>query len=123
MLEQFAPQKHLGRHTKVGFWVSGGAGLVISGSRFRNLYADGINFCNGTSYSVVENSHFRNTGDDAMASWSHKGSGVNTGNVFRFNTVQVPWRANCIAIYGGKDHKIENNLCFDVVTYPGILIV
>jgi len=110
-------------HTKVGFWVSGGTnGLVIKNSRFRNLFADGINFCNGTSNSVVENSHFRNTGDDALASWSPQGDPVNTNNVFRFNTVQIPWRANCFAIYGGKDNRVEDNLCSDVVTYPGILI-
>ncbi len=110
-------------HTKVGYWVGGPTnGLVIRNSRFRNLFADGVNFCNGTSNSLVENSHFRNTGDDALASWSPKGSGVNTGNVFRFNTVQIPWRANCFAIYGGKDNRIEDNLCYDVVTYPGILI-
>jgi hypothetical protein len=111
-------------HTKVGYWVGSGRtnGLVIINSRFRNLFADGVNFCNGTSNSVVENSHFRNTGDDALASWSPKGSGVNTNNVFRFNTVQVPWRANCFAIYGGTDNKIEDNLCYDVVTYPGILV-
>lgn len=115
-------------HTKVGWWVGAGSqnvtdGLVITGSRFRNLFADGVNFCNGTSNSVVENSHFRNTGDDALASWAPSfDGGVNTSNVFRFNTVQVPWRANCFAIYGGKDNHIEDNLCFDVVTYPGILI-
>jgi hypothetical protein len=111
-------------HTKVGYWVGSGYtnGLIIINSRFRDLYADGVNFCNGTSNSVVENSHFRNTGDDAMASWSPKGSPVNTNNVFRFNTVQLPWRANCLAIYGGKDNRIEDNLCADVVTYPGILI-
>lgn len=110
-------------HTKVGYWVGGASnGLVITGSRFRNLFADGVNFCNGTSNSVIENSHFRNTGDDALASWSPQGSGVNTGNVFRFNTVQIPWRANCFAIYGGADNTIENNLCTDVVTYPGILV-
>jgi hypothetical protein len=115
-------------HTKVGWWVGAGNqnvtdGLVISGSRFRNLFADGVNFCNGTSNSVVENSHFRNTGDDALASWAPSfDGGVNTNNVFRFNTVQVPWRANCFAIYGGKDNRIEDNLCYDVVTYPGILI-
>jgi hypothetical protein len=110
-------------HTKVGYWVGAGTnGLVITGSRFRNLFADGVNFCNGTSHSVIENSHFRNTGDDALASWSPKGDGVNTGNVLRFNTVQIPWRANCFAIYGGKDNRIEDNLCSDVVTYPGILI-
>ncbi|KPV47517.1 hypothetical protein SE17_42325, partial [Kouleothrix aurantiaca] len=115
-------------HTKVGWWVGAGTqnvtdGLVITGSRFRNLFADGVNFCNGTSNSVVENSHFRNTGDDALASWAPSfDGGVNTNNAFRFNTVQVPWRANCFAIYGGKDNHIEDNLCFDVVTYPGILI-
>lgn len=110
-------------HTKVGYWVGGWTdGLVITGSRFRNLFADGVNFCNGTSHSVVENSHFRNTGDDALASWSPSSDGVNTGNVFRFNTVQAPWRANCFAIYGGKDNRIEDNLCYDVVTYPGILV-
>jgi hypothetical protein len=111
-------------HTKVGYWVGNGTtnGLVIIGSRFRNLFADGVNFCNGTSNSVVENSHFRNTGDDALASWSPQGSGVNTNNAFRFNTVQVPWRANCFAIYGGTDNKVEDNLCYDVVTYPGILV-
>jgi len=110
-------------HTKVGYWVGGATnGLIIRNSRFRNLFADGINFCNGTSNSIVENSHFRNTGDDSLASWSPKGSGINRNNVFRFNTVQVPWRANCFAIYGGADNKIEDNLCYDVVTYPGILI-
>jgi hypothetical protein len=111
-------------HTKVGYWVGNGStdGLVIINSRFRDLYADGVNFCNGTSNSVVENSHFRNTGDDALASWSPQGNGVNTNNVFRFNTVQVPWRANCFAIYGGADNRIEDNLCYDVVTYPGILV-
>ncbi len=110
-------------HTKVGYWVGAGTnGLVITGSRFRNLFADGVNFCNGTSNSLIENSHFRNTGDDALASWSPKGDPPNTNNVFRFNTVQAPWRANCFAIYGGKDNRIEDNLCYDVVTYPGILI-
>jgi hypothetical protein len=110
-------------HTKVGYWVGSGTnGLVITGSRFRNLFADGVNFCNGTSNSLVENSHFRNTGDDALASWSPQADPVNTNNVFRFNTVQIPWRANCFAIYGGKENRIEDNLCFDVVTYPGILI-
>jgi Pectate lyase superfamily protein len=112
-------------HTKVGYWVGPGTsnGLVILNSRFRNLFADGVNFASGTSNSVIENSHFRNTGDDALASWSLAGDGpVNTNNVFRFNTVQIPWRANCFAIYGGQDNKIENNLCYDVVTYPGILI-
>ena len=111
-------------HTKVGYWVGPGTtdGLIITGSRFRDLFADGVNFAGGTSNSIVENSHFRNTGDDALASWSQQGGPVNRNNLFRFNTVQLPWRANCFAIYGGEDNKIEDNLCLDVVSYPGILV-
>jgi len=112
-------------HTKVGYWVGPGmtSGLIIRNSRFRNLFADGVNFAAGTSNSLVENSHFRNTGDDALASWSLKaGDTVNTNNLFRFNTVQIPWRANCFAIYGGTSNKVEDNVCADTVVYPGILI-
>jgi hypothetical protein len=113
-------------HTKVGYWVGAGNvanGLVITGSRFRNLFADGVNFASGTSNSEVVNSHFRNTGDDALASWSTgPDPGVNTKNVFHFDTVQVPWRANCFGVYGGVDNRVEDNLCADVVTYPGVLV-
>ncbi len=114
-------------HTKVGFWVGAGntnvtTGLVITGCRFRDLFADGVNLCNGTSTSEIVNSHFRNTGDDAAVSWSPAATGVNTANVIHFNTVQVPWRANCFGVYGGRDNRIEDNLCYDVVTYPGILV-
>jgi hypothetical protein len=113
-------------HTKVGYWVGGSNvanGLVITGSRFRDLFADGVNFASGTSNSEIVNSHFRNTGDDAMASWSSAtGRGINTNNVFHFNTVQLPWRANCFGLYGGQDNRVEDNLCADVVTYPGILV-
>jgi hypothetical protein len=114
-------------HTKVGYWVGEGAqnvtnGLVVTGCRFRDLAADGVNFNNGTSNSEIVNSHFRNTGDDATASWAQAATGVNTANVIHFNTVQVPWRANCFGVYGGKDNRVEDNLCYDTVTYPGVLV-
>ena len=35
-------------HTKIGAWIYNGAKLVIEGCRFRNLLADGVNFCVGT---------------------------------------------------------------------------
>jgi hypothetical protein len=72
---------------------------------------------------VVENSHFRNTGDDAIAAWSHsyESPGPSRNNVFRKNYVQIPWKANCFGIYGGEDNKIEDNVCADTVQYPGIL--
>ncbi len=72
-------------------------GLLVHGARVRDTFADGINFCNGTKNSVIEQSTARNTGDDGFASWAFAGAGdpPNAGNVFRFDTVQVPWRANC----------------------------
>jgi hypothetical protein len=112
-------------HSKTGYWVGPNAnGLTIRGCRIRNLYADGVNFWKGTSNSVVEQTHLRNTGDDALAMWSDatNGNGPDTGNVFRFNTIQVPWMANCIGVYGGTDNRVEDSVCMDVVQYPGILI-
>jgi hypothetical protein len=116
-------------HKKVGFWVGLDAqssvtdGLIIADSRFRNLFADGVNFCNGTRNSEVVNTHFRYTGDDALASWAYASTAeANQGNAFRFNTVQLPWRANCFAVYGGSDTRIEDNVCFDTLTFPGIQV-
>lgn len=121
--------------------------LTIRNVRIRNTYADGVNLDNGTSNSVVENSHFRNTGDDAAVVWSIRWThwvrdktvnagptfikeearnapdqGIGHGNRFRNLTVQMPWRANCFAAYGGYDNIFENSVCEDVLTYPGILI-
>jgi Pectate lyase superfamily protein len=114
-------------HTTTGAWIgevgkTPASGLMIHGARIRDLYADGINFCNGTSNSTVEQSTARNTGDDGFASWSPSSDPANTGNLFQFNTVQLPWRANCFAIYGGTNNGIEDSICADVVTYPGILV-
>jgi hypothetical protein len=120
-------------HQKCGWWVGMGSsgvpsapltdGLVIHGVRIRNTFADGVNFCNGTANSVVEQSHFRNTGDDSIATWSPTFAGpAGSKNTFRFNTIQGPWRANCLALYGGKDMAIEDNVCADPVVYPGIMI-
>ncbi|SDK28325.1 CARDB domain-containing protein [Streptomyces indicus] len=125
-------------HANVGAWVgrdysnipelwNPGDGLEFSGMRIRNTYADGINFTNGTRNSTVYNSSFRNTGDDALAVWASKyvkDTSVDIGhdNVFRNNTIQLPWRANGIAIYGGYGNKVENNLVYDTMNYPGIML-
>ncbi|GAA3551227.1 CARDB domain-containing protein [Kribbella ginsengisoli] len=102
-------------------------GLEFSGMRIRDIYADGINFANGSRNSKVFNSSFRTTGDDSMAVWASKyvkDQSVDIGhdNSFTNNTVQLPWRANGIAIYGGYGNKIENNLIYDTMNYPGIML-
>jgi hypothetical protein len=95
-------------------------GMTIHGCRVRDLYADGINLNTGTSNSTVEQSHARSTGDDSFASWS---SGpANSGNMFQFDTAQLPWRASCFSIYGGTSNSIQDSICADTVTYPGILV-
>lgn len=101
-------------HLKCGFWTTYGTrNMVVSESRLRNLMADGLNFCDGTSFSTVESCHLRNTGDDSLATWSPTTPDAAghpcTGNAFTGNRIQFPWLANGIAIYGGKDHRIVGN--------------
>ncbi|MDW5324815.1 CARDB domain-containing protein [Plantactinospora sp. KLBMP9567] len=125
-------------HANVGVWVGRdydnipalwgpGDGLEFTGMRIRNTYADGINFTNGTRNSRVFNSSFRNTGDDALAVWASRyvrDTSVDIGhsNAFVNNTIQLPWRANGIAVYGGYGNRIENNLIYDTMNYPGIML-
>ncbi|MFD9424684.1 MULTISPECIES: CARDB domain-containing protein [unclassified Streptomyces] len=125
-------------HANVGVWAGRdysnipdlwgpGDGLEFNGMRIRNTYADGINFANGTRNSTVFNSSFRNTGDDALAVWASKyvkDTSVDVGhdNHFRNNTIQLPWRANGIAVYGGYGNTIENNIISDTMNYPGIML-
>ena len=125
-------------HANVGVWVGrdysnkpelwGPAdGLQFSGMRIRDTYADGINFTNGTRNSRVFDSSFRTTGDDSLAVWANqyvKDPSVDIAhdNAFTNNTVQLPWRANGLAIYGGYGNRIENNLVSDTMNYPGIML-
>ncbi|MFC9890267.1 CARDB domain-containing protein [Streptomyces pilosus] len=125
-------------HANVGVWAGRdysnipelwgpGDGLEFTGMRIRNTYADGINFANGTRNSTVHNSSFRNTGDDALAVWASKyvkDPSVDVGhdNHFRNNTIQLPWRANGIAVYGGHGNTIERNVVSDTMNYPGIML-
>lgn len=125
-------------HANVGVWVGRdydnipdlwgpGDGVEFTGMRIRDTYADGINFANGTRNSTVFNSSFRTTGDDSLAVWSSKyvkNQSVDIGhdNHFRNNTIQLPWRANGIAVYGGYGNAIENNIISDTMNYPGIML-
>jgi hypothetical protein len=125
-------------HVNVGAWVgrdysdtpaywNPADGLEFSGMRIRDTYADGINFSNGTKNSQVFNSSLRTTGDDSLAVWANpyvkdQSVDIASNNHFVNNTVQLPWRANGIAIYGGSNNSIENNLVYDTMNYPGIML-
>jgi hypothetical protein len=110
-------------HMKCAFWVSnagqerGPSALRISGCRFRNLMADAVNLCNGTTQATVDNNHVRNTGDDALAAWSPgKGTPAGGHNTFAHNDIQSPWVASGIALYGGGPFRVIGNTVKDTVT-------
>lgn len=115
-------------HLKCGFWTTHGTERMrVEGCRIRNVMADGLNFCDGTSDSTVENCHLRNTGDDALATWSTtQGSPSRkpcVRNSFLNNTIESPWLANGIALYGGRDHLVARNLMVGTVfSGAGILV-
>ena len=117
-------------HTKCGFWVGNSTqgrtdGLLISGCRFRDTMADGVNLCDGTTNSIIENCTARNTGDDSFAIWSATYNTTKWGcdnNIIRHCTTQQPWLAQGIALYGGKGNMAEDNLLIDTPTASGILV-
>jgi hypothetical protein len=116
-------------HTKTGIWIYNGANLRITGCRYRNLLADGVNLCVGTHDTVVENCSARGTGDDCFAIWpaasdqGFVGKAQKPGhNVFRHCTGQLPFLANGGAIYGGDSNRIEDCLFSDITAGCGILI-
>lgn len=91
-------------------------GLVVTNCRFRNNYADGINFCRGASNCVIEHSSLRNNGDDALATWSASdGPQQCFNNEFRYCTVENTWRAGGIGFFGGGGHKGHHLIIADGV--------
>ncbi|HEY0534611.1 MAG TPA: CBM35 domain-containing protein [Actinoplanes sp.] len=108
-------------HTKVGLWAVPGTGLLASGLRARDIFADGIHVHGGSSGSRVEQSSVRNTGDDGIA-LDTEGGNV-TGCTVSHNTVSTPVLANGIGVYGGGDNIVENNVVRDtVVNGSGITV-
>jgi hypothetical protein len=122
-------------HMSSAFWVGGSSGvtnrLTIDRCRIRNLGGDGINLCNGTKNSTVVNTTVRSSGDDGIAIWSAPeydgpAGGIDyagcANNVVKNCTVELPWRANAFAIYGGKDNTIRDCIARDTLTYAGVNI-
>lgn len=104
-------------HAKVGMWIGSGTnGLYAAGLRIRNMFADGVNLNDNVVNTRVDQSVLRNTGDDALAMWSH--TAPVTGCAFTFNTAVLPMLANTAAVYGGNGNRVEDNVFADSV-YAG----
>jgi hypothetical protein len=100
-------------HTKVGMWFDGPfTNLNISNSRIDSTLADGINFHEGITNSSVSQTIIRGTGDDGLAMWSATDltSTGDTNDSFDHDTVQSPYLANDIAIYGGASNSVTNDV-------------
>jgi hypothetical protein len=101
-------------HTKVGLWFDGPmSNIKVTNNVIADQIADGLNFHVGVTGSLVKNNFVRSTGDDALAMWSEKTADAR--NTFDHNTVQTPVLANGIAIYGGTDNTVSNNLIADPI--------
>jgi hypothetical protein len=102
------------QHTKVGLWFDGPMkNTVISNNIIVDQIADGLNFHTGVTGSTVRNNFVRNTGDDGLAMWSD--TTADARDTFDHNTVQTPVLANGIALYGGTDLTVSNNLIADPI--------
>jgi hypothetical protein len=101
-------------HTKVGLWFDGPMrNLRITNNVIADQIADGLNFHTGVTDSVASNNVIRNSGDDGLAMWSEKTEDAR--DTFDHNTVQTPVLANGIAVYGGTDNTVSNNLIADPI--------
>lgn len=105
-------------HMKVGIWLDGPLhDLIIRGVRITDQTADGINLHVSARRVTIEQNFIRNSGDDGIALWSEKVTDRDI--VIRHNTVIAPILANGIAIYGGRDIEVSDNLIADTLTQGG----
>ena len=105
-------------HTKVGVWLDGPMhDLIVRRLRIADQTADGINLHRGVRRATIEQNFIRNTGDDGIALWSDRQADANI--IIRHNTVVAPILANGIAIYGGRNITVSNNLVADTLTQGG----
>ncbi|MEV7436897.1 galactose-binding domain-containing protein [Streptomyces griseoviridis] len=100
------------QHLKVGLWLTGNNdNLVVENNRILDTTADGLNL-NGNARGVrVSNNFLRNQGDDSLAMWSLYAA--DTDSSFVNNTISQPNLANGIAVYGGTNISVKNNLISD----------
>ncbi|WP_181795057.1 discoidin domain-containing protein [Streptomyces sp. WELS2] len=100
------------QHLKVGLWLTGNNdNLVVENNRVLDTTADGLNL-NGNARGVrVRHNFLRNQGDDALAMWSLYAP--DTDSSFEHNTISQPNLANGIAVYGGTDIAVRDNLVSD----------
>lgn len=112
-------------HTKVGAWIVNSTNLTVSGCRFRNTIADGINLSVGMRSCTITNCTTRGTGDDAFAIWpaTYMSASYAPGlNVISHCTAQIPSLGNGVGIYGGEGNRVEDCRFIDIPHGCGVLL-
>jgi hypothetical protein len=124
------------QHVTSAFWCAGIGGTARN-CRVLSVWSDGGNFnnvqgqgANGVGMSLTYSNNFvRGTGDDAMAinSVNYNTFGSTTtyytmmsNIVYSDNTAIAPWGGKCMAIYGGVNQTVTNNLLCDTARYIGL---
>ncbi|RSM76615.1 glycosyl hydrolase [Amycolatopsis sp. WAC 01375] len=111
-------------HQMCLLWATNVDNTTVKNSRIRDMFADGVNFTNGSTGNRVTNNEARSTGDDSFALFA--ATDLNAGNqydnVFENLTVLLPWRAAGLAVYGGYSNTFRNLYIADTLTYSGITI-
>jgi hypothetical protein len=103
---------------KCGLWLTGNNNnLLVQNNRIIGTTADGLNLDGSASGVQVKNNFLRNQGDDSLAMWSL--GTPDTGNTFSNNTIVQPNLANGIAIYGGSNNTVSNNVIADTNALGG----
>ncbi|RXZ80455.1 glycosyl hydrolase [Paenibacillaceae bacterium] len=106
------------------YWGVNSSHNTFKDNRIKNVFADGINMTNGSSYNVIDNNYSRGAGDDAFALFSaiDSGGSYNVGNKYTNLTATNVRRAAGFAVYGGSDNLFQNLYAADTLTYPGFTI-
>lgn len=111
-------------HTVCLLWGANTHNTTVKNSRIRNLFADGVNFTNGSSGNHLINNEARSTGDDSFALFAATdgAGGIVQNNVYENLTAMTPWRAAGLAIYGGQGNTYRNIVVEDTLTYSGLTV-
>ncbi|MEF2966612.1 carbohydrate-binding protein [Paenibacillus sp. M1] len=106
------------------YWGVNSSNNTFKNNRIKNMFADGINMTNGSSYNVIDNNYARGTGDDAFALFSaiDAGGSYNVGNKYTNLTATNVRRAAAFAVYGGQNNLFQNLYGADTLTYPGVTV-
>lgn len=106
------------------YWGVNSSHNTFTNNRIKNMFADGINMTNGSSYNVIHNNYARGTGDDSFALFSaiDAGGSYNVGNQYTNLTATNVRRAAAFAVYGGQGNLFQNLYGADTLTYPGITV-